>query len=292
MGASSTIHRASARLVCLALGIVSAFSLLAVASANATTLGSTLTATPDKSSCGATTYTNTALGSGTLEAPFNGVLVRWRLDLAVPGGSYTYKLRVLRPDGGSSYTGAGTGPSQSAPSAGVNVLALAKPLPIQAGDTIGIDCPGLAPAPYSVMGQKGTIYSFFGTYLAEGEMGAASGNLPGDEVLINADLVGQPTVTSLSPSTGSTGGGTTVTISGTHLTEAGAVKFGSNAASSFTVDSETQITAVAPPNPSPAAVDTTVTNAAGTSATSVADRFTYRLGRRRRPRPSLASCPS
>ena len=55
-----------------------------------------------------------------------------------------------------------------------------------------------------------------------------------------------PTVTGLSPAGGLTTGGTTVTISGTNLGSVAAVKFGSVAAAGFVVDSQTQVTAVAP----------------------------------------------
>ena len=55
-----------------------------------------------------------------------------------------------------------------------------------------------------------------------------------------------PTVTSLSPTSGPTGGGTSVTITGTSFTGATAVTFGATAATGFTVNSATQITATAP----------------------------------------------
>ena len=54
-----------------------------------------------------------------------------------------------------------------------------------------------------------------------------------------------PAVASLSPSTGSELGGTTVTITGTNLGDVTSVLFGSTAAV-FTIDSDTQITATAP----------------------------------------------
>jgi hypothetical protein len=78
-----------------------------------------------------------------------------------------------------------------------------------------------------------------------------------------------PTVTGISPASGPAGGGT---ITGTGFTGVTAVKFGS-AASSFTVNGTTSITATSPAGSGP--VDVTVTTAAGTSATSAADRFTY-----------------
>src|SRR5207253_10301057 len=55
-----------------------------------------------------------------------------------------------------------------------------------------------------------------------------------------------PAVTSLSPATGSTAGGTTVTITGTDCTGATGVTFGTVAATSFLVVSGTSITAVSP----------------------------------------------
>jgi hypothetical protein len=83
-----------------------------------------------------------------------------------------------------------------------------------------------------------------------------------------------PTVTGISPSGGSPSGGTSVTITGTDLTGATAVKFGTTDASSYSVDSATQITATSPAG-SVGTVHVTVTTASGTSATSSADQFTY-----------------
>jgi hypothetical protein len=55
--------------------------------------------------------------------------------------------------------------------------------------------------------------------------------------------VAAPTVTSVSPTSGSTLGGTSVTITGTNFTGATAVTLGGTAATSFTVNSATSITA-------------------------------------------------
>ncbi|MGD7246808.1 putative Ig domain-containing protein [Ralstonia pseudosolanacearum] len=83
-----------------------------------------------------------------------------------------------------------------------------------------------------------------------------------------------PTVTGISPSSGGTGGGTSVAVTGTGFTGATAVKFGSTNAGSFTVNSATSITATSPAG-SAGTVDLTVTTSGGTSATSSADQFTY-----------------
>ena len=70
-----------------------------------------------------------------------------------------------------------------------------------------------------------------------------------------------PTITSVSPTAGPTAGGTSVTITGTGFTGATAVKFGATAATAFTVNSATQITATAPAGVA-GTVDITVTTPA------------------------------
>ncbi|RAI97055.1 S-layer family protein [Paenibacillus pabuli] len=86
--------------------------------------------------------------------------------------------------------------------------------------------------------------------------------------------IAAPTITSVSPTWGPTSGGTTVTLTGTNLTDATAVKFGATEATSYTVNSATQITATAPAG-SAGTVDVTVTTPGGTSTTSAADQYTY-----------------
>ncbi|MDX3240260.1 IPT/TIG domain-containing protein, partial [Streptomyces sp. ME03-5709C] len=73
-----------------------------------------------------------------------------------------------------------------------------------------------------------------------------------------------PALTALTPASGPTTGGTTVTLTGTGLSGATAVRFGSTPAVSYTVNSATQITAVAPPG-SPGGVLVTVVSPTGTS---------------------------
>jgi len=81
-----------------------------------------------------------------------------------------------------------------------------------------------------------------------------------------------PALTAVSPASGSTVGGTQVTLTGTGFTGATAVRFGSASATSFSTVSDTQITAVTPPGTG--VVQVTVTTPAGTSSNFVA--FTYR----------------
>ncbi len=92
------------------------------------------------------------------------------------------------------------------------------------------------------------------------------------DVVIAGGAFDGPTVTSISPTSGTALGGTSVTITGTGFTGATAVKFGSTNATSFTVIGGTSITAVAPAGTG--TVDVTVLQG-GTSPTSAADQFTY-----------------
>ncbi|WP_280249843.1 IPT/TIG domain-containing protein [Nocardia abscessus] len=73
-----------------------------------------------------------------------------------------------------------------------------------------------------------------------------------------------PNLTGAAPASGPLAGGNTVTLTGTHLAGATAVRFGATAAGAFTVVSDTQITATAPgANAGP--TDITVITAGGTS---------------------------
>ncbi len=88
--------------------------------------------------------------------------------------------------------------------------------------------------------------------------GTSAANPPGDQfTYVGAPPV--PTVTAVSPNTGTTAGGTGVTITGTGFTGATAVDFGANAATGVTVNSDTSISATSPAGSG--TVDVTVTDA-------------------------------
>ena len=82
-----------------------------------------------------------------------------------------------------------------------------------------------------------------------------------------------PTITEISPANGPEAGGTAITVSGTDFTGATGVKFGATNATSFTVNSDTSLTAVSPGGTG--TVDVSVTTPNGTSTNGVPDRFTY-----------------
>jgi hypothetical protein len=98
-----------------------------------------------------------------------------------------------------------------------------------------------------------------------------SGTTP-DSGTVSCKALGIPTVASVNPTWGPVAGGSAVTITGTNLASATAVKFGSTPGT-VTADSATSITATAPSGTG--TVDVTVTTPGGTSATSSYDKFTY-----------------
>ena len=110
-----------------------------------------------------------------------------------------------------------------------------------------------------------------------------TGNVAGkfitlDRVEVAGHLVyAPPAITNLSPKTGSTAGGDSVVITGsgfTSLVGPSAVTFGGVNATSYTVNSATQITAAAPPHP-PGPVSVRVVSDSMTSKDTAADDFTY-----------------
>jgi len=83
-----------------------------------------------------------------------------------------------------------------------------------------------------------------------------------------------PAVTAITPTSGSTSGGTVVTVTGTLLTGATTVTFGGTAGTALTVLSDTQLRITSPRHPA-GPVDIQVTTPGGTSAATAADNYTY-----------------
>jgi hypothetical protein len=81
-------------------------------------------------------------------------------------------------------------------------------------------------------------------------------------------------VSGLSQSTGSTGGGDVITLTGSRFLGATDLLFGSTSAPSFTVSSDGTIVATTPTH-SAGTVDVTVVNSSGISATSAATRYNF-----------------
>lgn len=267
-------HGAMGRLAVLAIAATSAWALLACTAAQAATItvgsvlppGSTATEFVQVQ-----TLFNTALPEqgANLVSPVTGTIVRWRVQDAEGGPFY---LRVLRPNGSGAYTAVGT--SNPATPSGTGLQTFTANLPIRAGDLIGVD-PSNGTDKIGVAEVPGASYGFIFPPPFDAATVAPSGTVAGKEILLNAEVQPAPAIASIAPDSGPVTGGTAVTITGTNLTAASAVKFGSTSATGFTVDSETQITAIAPPSTKVGSVDVTVTTLAGTSPTVNSDRFAY-----------------
>ena len=113
---------------------------------------------------------------------------------------------------------------------------------------------------------EGSVFSAGGGAAFRINYAAGTGN----DVVLTA--IAPPTVTTVAPAAGPAAGGQSVTITGTNLTGATAVRFGGTAATAFTVDSATQITATTPAHAA-GAVAVAVTTPGGTG--SKANAYTY-----------------
>ncbi len=217
------------------------------------------------------TFFNTALPEkgANLVSPVNGAIVRWRVVGAKGGPFY---LRVLRPNGSGAYMAAGT--SGGVIPSGSGLQTFTANIPIHAGDLIGID-PTNPTDEIGVAEVPGASFASIFPTPFDGATVPPRPNRAGQEIELSAEIQPVPAITAIAPSSGSIAGGTTVTITGTDFGTASAVKFGSTPATGYTVDSETQITAFAPPSLVTGKVDVAVTTTAGSSAIVKADSFTY-----------------
>jgi hypothetical protein len=262
------------RLTFAVVALASAWALLTAAGAGATTItvGSVLPpgATPEEFKEVGTLF-NTALPEkgANLSSPVNGLIVRWRVQGAV-GGPFT--LRVLRPNGSGAYTAVGSSSAATPTSEGVQTFSAN--IPVKSGDLIGVD-PTNPTDKIGVAAIAGAGFaSLFPTPL-EGATVAPRPGISGKEIELSAEVQPQPVIKAVEPTFGPLTGGTKVKITGTDLGGASAVMFGEQPAAGFAVESETQITATAPPFTQRIAVPITVRSVAGTSELTKADEFTY-----------------
>jgi hypothetical protein len=268
------------------LALSSIVLIITAASAQAAdvTLGPDLTGTYTSSSCDvACTLANVSLTQpgAQLTSPVSGAVVRWH----VIGGSTagTYRLRTMSQTAPSSFLFSGSSELvSSVPSAGIQTFTAT--MPIAAGQTIGLD-----------MSETASIGlgSGLGTF-EQWEPVPTDGTSPATinngtvSIGFNAEVQPAPTVTSLGTTSGPTGGGTAVTITGTDLDGATAVKFGSSSAAAFTIDSEGQITATSPAGSG--SVPVIVTTVAGTATSG--QRFSYQAPQASNPNPNPTPTPA
>jgi hypothetical protein len=216
---------------------------------------------------GCTGFTAAQLSSpGLIDvAPASGLITSWRIK-----GSGVPMLRVLEP---GEEEGEWVGDGTAAVAANRSGQPNATSLPVQAGDLIGVDLPEKG-ADIQYVTAAGSEVAEFESQIAEGEGQFEEFNGTDKQLLLSADVVLAPLVSSVSPASGAQTGGNAVKITGLYLDGATGVTFGSSPASSFSVDSASQITAIAPAT-APSTVDVRVTGPGGSSEVGPADTYTF-----------------
>ena len=101
-----------------------------------------------------------------------------------------------------------------------------------------------------------------------------------------------PTVTAISPIYGPVSTSTTITITGTGFTGATAVTIGGTAATSFSVVSNTSITATTPASSTIGQVDVLVTTPSGTSSSVTGDKYNFAAAATTIPLPIFSASPN
>lgn len=261
----------------LAAAIVLAVGLPDGAEAAATlTLGSTLPQVGAGHGCYCTLLQRVGERSeDAFVAPVDGVITRWRTRnvSGEPGPTPLrgFALRVLRANGGTSYTALST--SEYVMPAGSGIETFATHMPVSAGEYVGLD----DPEGMFIGVDQGGSWAAASPPLADGSTASFAPDEPG-EFTYNFDLLPTPTVTSVAAAPGASAGETAVGMAGTGFEEVEAVTFGGapfegivvggSPAASFEVRSEHLITAVLPAGMSSGSVPVRVTTPAGVASGS------------------------
>jgi hypothetical protein len=212
----------------------------------------------------------TVAGGTSYAVPGDGTITSWSTN-ALAGAGQSLTLKVYRPVSASTYmVVAHDGPRALTASGGLNTFSV--DIPVQAGDLIGLHSLVTVSCAFGVT--TGDTIDYLSGDLADGSTGGPFSTNAHLRLNVSATLAPVPGITALSPTSGPTVGGTAVTITGRDFTGATAVSFGGAPAKSFTVNSDSSITAVSPASTT-GTVDVTVTTAGGQSPASAADKFVY-----------------
>jgi hypothetical protein len=130
------------------------------------------------------TVANLSLGEpgANVASPVNGTITRWRV---TSGDTGAYTLHVLRPGSSNQFTEVGSSPGNVTVS-GANTFSAS--LPIQAGDILGVDLPGMSSVVGS-FGLSGSSETSFSPAFTSGST-ASPDSTPdtGQETFLNADV--------------------------------------------------------------------------------------------------------
>jgi len=195
------------------------------------------------------TCTSATLGGTTSPSYPSASATSGALSLAVRNSQIAFPLSYYSSYSvnGTAYPGAGTIPTTSS----FNLTGYSQTFSGKSFATLGITSGTTITCTYNTTQAGGTT----------------------DTVTIQAYTSGSPVIESISPATGTTSGGTSITITGANFSGATSVTIGGVAATGVTLVSSTSITATTPASASTGAKDIVVTTA-GTTAT-YGGGFTY-----------------
>jgi hypothetical protein len=244
------------------------------AQAETVTVGSPLTQAFAPSAIGEiATIANTTLPEQgvSVVSPLAGQVMRWRVKGASGGPFY---LDVLRPVG-EGYEVTAFSEGEKPASTGVETFPAGIGMPVLPGDLIAIRNSSSSDEIGTATPLMGAQFSAWKPPLERGEPLPPTQVGSGREIAFNADVQPPPTITSITPGSGSFTGGTKVTIAGSDFTHVIGVKLGNgDFATDFEVDSESQVSVVTPKSV-PGTTNITVITTAGSSVADTADQFTY-----------------
>jgi hypothetical protein len=178
------------------LALSSAAAVAAIAAPSearaAVTIGEdTSTASTDSFGCNSDpavvcTYGQFAHPTSSVAAPFDGVVVGWRVRGSSGAGQFA--LRILRPAGTGSWTGAGTSDPETVTSGTENVFETQ--LPIKQGDNIGVNVPGGNPITPTIEYRQltGAQLGVWVPALADGETSPPGTPVDNLTLVLNADI--------------------------------------------------------------------------------------------------------
>ncbi len=215
----------------------------------------------------------TSVASGnSYVVPVSGVLTSWSTNAGL-GANQQLGLKVFRRLGDSNLFLVVASDLRPLASNALNTFPVN--IPVRAGDLIGLHTPSEATAPTACLFE--TANAGDRIQYREGDVGVG-GTLLADQSIeevrlnISATVLPPPVASGLSLVSGSIAGGAQVAIAGANFASVTGVSFGSTPVA-FTVPSEGQIVATAPPSETLGAVPVTVTTAAGTATSP--QTFTY-----------------
>jgi len=203
----------------------------------------------------------TSVASGnSYVAPSAGVITSWSTQVGSTPGQML-GMKVYRPLGPGAYLVVGQDGAHALAS-GLNTFTVN--IPVQAGDILGIFLLPNVPSDCGFeTGLEGDVIGFQEGNHAPGSSFSLQETESKNRLNISASLLPPPKISSITPAEGSIKGAAVV-IAGSNFASVSGVSFGSVPAT-FTVDSEGQITAAAPPSTTLGAVPVTVTTAAGSA---------------------------